>query len=160
MTGRNPSAAFRRVVFASASGDALLLLVTISHPTLVAPIRVTSDAVATESQGSSFVAFPFQVELMAEGEDAVPRMVLRIDNVSREITQALRESGSEAPAVTVQVVLGSDPDTVEAEWPDFRLRSATYDALLVEGELSLEDFTVLPYPFVTFTPSRFPGLFR
>lgn len=157
---RNPSAAFKRAIFASQTGEAFLLLITIEHASLAAPIRATSDAVNTVSNGSTFVPYPFRLELASEGEDASPRIRLQIDNVDRQIVQALREAGNTAPEVTVQVVLGSDPDTIEAFFPDFRLRAATYDMLVVDAELVLEDYTTLPYPYVTFTPSRFPGLFR
>lgn len=157
---RNPSAAFKKAVFASQTGEAFLVLVAISHPSLAAPLRVTSDGVPTVSGGETFVAYPFQIELAAEGDDVAPRIRLTIDNVDREIVAAIRGAGLAAPTVTVQVVLGSDPDTIEAEFPDFKLRQADYTALTVEGELALEDFTTLPYPYLTFTPSRFPGLFR
>jgi len=160
VTARNPSATFKRAIFASQTGEAFLMLLTIDHASLGAPIRATSDSVATVSNGNTFVAYPFRLELSPEGEKATPRMRLQIDNVDREIVQALRNAGLTAPTVTAQVVLGSDPDTIEAEFPEFKLRSASYDALVVEGELRLEDFTTLPYPFLTYTPSRFPGLFR
>lgn len=160
MTGRNVSAAFKKAAFAGETGEAFLLLVTIDHPSLADPLRATSDAVETASNGEAFLPYPFQIELAPEGEDAAPRIRLSIDNVDRTIVTVIRDAGLTAPTVTVQVVLGSDPDTIEAEFPDFRLRQADYNALTVEGELALEDFTTLPYPALTYTPSRFPGLFK
>ncbi|MGE0256924.1 MAG: DUF1833 family protein [Alphaproteobacteria bacterium] len=157
---RPVSAAFKRAVFASQTGEAFILLVTIDHPSLATPLRVTSDGVATVSNGETFERYPFRVELVEDSEDALPRMRLSIDNVDREIVQALRDAGSEAPTVTVQLVLGSDPDTIEAEFPDFRLGQGDWDVTTVDGELTLDDLTALPYPFLTYTPSRFPGLFR
>jgi hypothetical protein len=35
----------------------------------------------------------------------------------------------------------------------------SYDALVVEGELSLESFLREPYPAARFTPGDFAGLF-
>lgn len=157
---RNPSAAFKRAVFAAQTGEAILVLLTIDHPTLGAPLRVTSDNVDTVSDGETFVPYPFQLTLAEESEDATPTIGLSIDNVDRTIGAALRDAGLEAPTCTVQVVMGSDPDTIEAEFPAFRLRDVDYDALVVTCQLTLEDMTTLPYPYVTFTPNRFPGLFK
>lgn len=154
------SAAFKQAVFAPQTGEAFLVLVTIDHPTLAAPLRATSDAVATVSRTETFAAFPFQIALAEQGEDKAPRMQLAIDNVDRQIVQALRDAGLDAPSVLVEVVRGSDPDTVEASLPDFALADASYDALVVQGDLAVEDFSALPYPYQTFTPNRFPGLFR
>ncbi len=67
----------------------------------------------------------------------------------------LADSG---PTIVMEVVRGSDPDTVEASFPDFRLLSAEYDALFVEGELGLE-LNGEPFPSASFDPARFPGLF-
>lgn len=157
---RNPSAAFKRAVFAAQTGEAILLLLAIDHPTLTAPLRVTSDAVDTTSGGNTFVAYPFQITLAEESEDATPSIALTIDNVDRTIGAALRDAGLVAPTCTIQVVMGSDPDTIEAEFPAFSLRDVDYDALTVTCQLTLEDMTTLPYPYLTFTPNRFPGLFK
>ena len=59
----------------------------------------------------------------------------------------------------MEVIRGSDPDTVEASFPGFRLLSAEYDALFVEGEPGLRDLIGEPYPGASFDPARFPGLF-
>ena len=59
-----------------------------------------------------------------------------------------------------QRVRGADPDTVEAVFPDFCLRDLRYDALTVEGTLTLEAFIAEPYPARIFSPAEFPGLFR
>ena len=154
------STAFKQAVFAPQTGEAFLVLVTIDHPTLVTPARVTSDAVDTISRLETFIACPFEIVLAEQGVGKVPRMRLSIDNIDRGLVQAIRDAGLDAPTVLVEVVRGSAPDTVEASWPDFSLTEARYDALVVEGDLTIEDFTALPYPYQTFTPSRFPGLFR
>ncbi|MGE0256917.1 MAG: DUF1833 family protein [Alphaproteobacteria bacterium] len=157
---RAVSTAFKRAAFSSQTDEAFILLLTIDHPTLAAPLRVTSDGADTVSNGETFVRYPFRLELVEDSEDALPRMRLTIDNVDRQIGQALREAAEVAPTVTAQLILGSNPDTVEAEFAEFRLEEVKWDALTVEGELTLDDLTALPYPFLSYTPSRFPGLFR
>jgi len=43
-----------------------LVLLEISHPQLPAPLRLTSDGVATLSNGASYEPFPFEVTLPDE----------------------------------------------------------------------------------------------
>jgi hypothetical protein len=81
-----------------------------------------------------------------------------IDNIDRRIVQAVRSLTS-APAVLIEIVRAADPDTVEARFVDFKLANVTYDAQVVEGDLTVEDFTAEPFPSASFSPSLFPGLF-
>jgi hypothetical protein len=140
------------------TGEALLVLLTISHPDLAAPIRVTSDAVDTVSRGQTFVHFPFSITLPDERDDRPPAAQLSIDNVNRQIVAALRSIAS-APTVTAEIVLGSQPDTVEAGPFEFSLRNAGYDAMTVAGELGYEELLDQRWPAEDFSPASHPGLF-
>ena len=155
---RNVSATARAAINAQQTGEAFLILLTISHPNIDPPIRVTSDGVNTISRGETFIAYPFEVTLPDDRDDQVVRASLRVDNVGREIATALRSIDS-PPQVTLEVVLGSSPDTVEAGPFDFTLRGATYDALTVTGDLVFEDILNEPIPGDAMTPANFPGLF-
>ena len=143
----------------SAESDLPLVLLTIEHEDIDPPVRVVNNKVDVTSQGEIFSAFPFEIDLPDSPEDAPPRSRLRIDNVSREIGQAIRLIASPA-SVTIQVVRQADPDTIEAEFLGYRLSNVRYDALTVEGDLTREDFTREPYPFLTYSPAEFPGLVK
>ena len=147
-----------RAAFAQETGEVFLVLLTISHASLPVPIRVTSDGVNTVSRGNSFVPFPFELELPEEDAQREPRARLRICNVDRQIVTTIR-SLSTPPTVLMEVVLASAPDSVEVSFPDFELRDASYDVLLVEGDLTQESFLDEPYPGDAFTPATFPGIF-
>lgn len=155
---RTLTQATRQAVFASQTGEAFLCLVTIDHPELAQPVRVSSDAVDTASRGDTFTAMPFQIALPEDSDARPPRAKLKIDNVSRKIVETLR-SISSAPTVLIELVRGADPDTVEASFPDFKLREGRYDVLTVEGDLDLEDYLTEPYPAGVFSPAHFRGLF-
>ena len=155
---RSISASSRQALYAPESGEAFLVLLTLSHTSLPQPIRVTSDAVTTTSRGNSFMPFPFDLVLPDDQENRSPRARLVIDNVDRQIVQAVR-SLSTAPTALIEIVRAASPDTVEAQFVDFKLTNVTYDALRVEGDLTLEDFTAEPFPSAIFSPSLFPGLF-
>ena len=140
------------------TGDAFLILMTISHADLAVPIRVTSDGIDTQSRGNSFTAFPFELSLPDDEDNKAPRARLVLDNVDRSIVRAVRSLTS-SPTILIEIVRAAAPDTVEAKFEDFRFTNISYDARTVEGDLGIEDFTAKPFPAAAFSPSLFPGLF-
>lgn len=155
---RTLSSAAQAAIVASETGEAFLVLLTLSHAQLAAPIRVTTDAVATVSGGETFNPFPFTVQLPSERGDQLAGATLVIDNIDRSVVTAMRSIGS-APTVEVKVVLASDPDTVEAGPFTYTLKNAKYDALTVEGDLAFEDILNEAFPGGSFVPFTHPGLF-
>lgn len=148
----------RQALFAPETGEAFLVLLTLDHPDLEEPIRITSDAVETLSRGQSFIAFPFDIIIPDDTESASPRARITIDNVDRTITASIRAMTA-AASVTIEIVRAADPDTVEAAFPGFQLINVVYDALTVSGDLAIEDFTAEPWPAAVFSPAGFPGIF-
>jgi hypothetical protein len=134
------------------------LLLELDNSELANPIRVTSNSIDTTHDGNTYVAFPFEIALPDDTDENTPTARLTIDNVSREIVRAVRIVTGPVN-VNIKVVLGSDPDTVEAEFPDFQLRDVKYNVLTVEGQLNIERFAQEPFPAGKFDPARFPGLF-
>ena len=155
---RSPSLTTRQALNAAETGEAFLVLLTLSHPDLGEPLRVTSDAVDTVSRGMTFMAFPFSLSLPSDEDSRAPEARLSIDNIDRQIVKTLRNLGS-APYVLIEIIRAADPDTVEAQFQDFRLTAVTYDSHVVEGNLTVEDFTSEPFPAGIFSPGFFPGLF-
>ncbi|HET8791808.1 MAG TPA: DUF1833 family protein [Modicisalibacter sp.] len=144
--------------FAQDTDDVWLPLLTISHPDIDPPIRVVHNTVNIVSRGNEFINFPFDIILPDEREDAPSSARLVIDNVAREIGQAIR-SISTPPSVMIEIIRAADPDTLEMSWPNFFLRNAKWNAGQVSGDLVLEDFTDEPYPAGVFSPARFGSLF-
>ncbi|HYD17057.1 MAG TPA: DUF1833 family protein [Patescibacteria group bacterium] len=155
---RNPSLTARAALNAPGTGEVFLVLLTLTHPAMAAPIRVTSDAVATVSRGNSFEPFPFALTLPDDAENAAPEARLRIDNIDRRVVAALRGLDS-APYIMIEIVRAAEPDVIEAKFEDFRLTGVTYDSQVVSGTLGVEDFTAEPFPAAIFSPGGFPGLF-
>ena len=136
--------------------SAWLVLVTLDHPDLDAPLRFTSDAVQTVSQGYVFAPMAFAITLPDDVEARAPRAQLRVDNTSQEIIAALR--GLVDPlAVTLQIVRAGDPDVIEREWPGLEWRASSYDLAFVSGGLGVEDMAAEEFPYETFD-GRFAGL--
>ncbi len=142
-----------------AESDLPLVLLTIDHTDLASPIRLVNNKAAVTSNGDLYSAFPFDISLPDTKEDTPPRARIRIDGISREIAQAVREISTHAD-VTIQVVRQDALDTVEASWPAMRLLNVRYNALAVEGDLEFENLTREPYPAHSFSPAEFPGLLK
>ncbi len=156
---RSVSAVFKQAVNAQETNQVFLLLITISHPNLAVPIRCVVNDEDITSRGNIFQAYPVDVELPDDVEDAPPQARLTIDNISTEITRAVRAIRSK-PTVLLEIVLSEDLDTVEIEFPSFDLVDISYDSMTVTGSLQVDDFTREPYPSISFTPGYFPGLFN
>jgi len=146
-------------ILASQTDKVFLFLLTIDHADLVAPIRVVNNSQDIVSDGETFVRFPFRISLPVEREDSPARMKLEIDNVDRQIVQAVRSAAGEAITATVQVVRADAPDDILFELPDFDLKNVEYNSFSVTADLTLEDFTQEPYPANVFAPADFPALF-
>ena len=152
------SATTRAAVFASETAEAFIVLVTIDHDDLSLPIRVCSDAVDMESRGNTFTAMPFERELPGEDDTGVSAGTLAIQNVSLEITEAIRSINT-PPSVLLEVVRAADPDTVEMSFDNMRIAEVRWDALIVSATVDDENFLSEPYPKDSFTPGLFPGVF-
>ena len=148
----------RQALYAQETGEAFLILLTLSHANLAVPIRVTSDALTTVSRGNIFTPFPFDLTLPDDQENKPPAAKLAIDNIDRQIVLAVRSLPT-APAVLIEIIRAAAPEVVEAQFVDFKLTNVTYDSHRVEGSLTVEDFTAEPFPAAVFSPSLFPGLF-
>lgn len=164
---RNIRDEVKAVMFAQETEHAFITLVTISHSTLASPIRVTTDpmidldgngTMGVRSRGEDFIALPFDIVWPNEDEEQSPVAKVQIDNISREIVFAIRQITSPADFL-VEIVTTLDTDVVEASLVGFQLRNVRYNSLIVEGDLTIEQFDQEPFPAGRFDPSRFPGMF-
>ena len=149
----------RAAVNAQDTAEVYIILLTLDHPELDGPIRLTSDAVDTVSRGETFAAVPIDITLPDDTEDRPPTARLTVSAVDRTVVQAVRSINT-SPSVTIEVVLASDPDRVEVRWPDLELRNVSYDAVVVSGEVTLQNFAQRAFPARRFDPATFPGLFQ
>lgn len=153
------SLAAKQSIAAPETGEVWLVLLTITHSTLPAPIRLVRNTKDVVSRGDTYTALPFDVVFPEEREDQLPQVTLRIDNVSREIGQAMRSIKGKGPAVRLEVVLASSLDTLEAGPVDCVLKERDIDAGSVSGTLGAEDMLNEPFPGDRFLPATFAGLF-
>jgi hypothetical protein len=144
--------------FAESTGEVWLLLCTIEHPDIEGDaLRFVNNMESVTSRGELYIAFPFTVELPGEDAENLGEARLRIDNIDRMIVEVIRTISS-PPTVTLEVVLASSPDAVEASFEGMTLRAVSYDAQAVSGVLKFEDIAGEPMS-LQMTPQRFPGMF-
>lgn len=166
---RQLSTAFLRESFKQETGVCPIFLLTISHPSLVTPIRVSSDPTerlsetasqivyGTTSRGNEYTFFPFSINIPNDEADSPAQMQIQLDNVNRELTSIIR-SLSSPPTITTEIVLDTSLDDVEITWPEFLMTQIEY-GISIKGTLCLELLEREPYPALNFTPSYFGGLF-
>lgn len=157
-------------IFGPESQDDLIVLMTITGTGISSPIRLangftgrlseTAEEVVygVESRGDDYIFLPITASLPSDENEQPPRAQLSIADVTRYLTPVIRSITS-APSVKLELVLRSDPDTVEIEFPGLLMAGINYNKDLVTAELTVESLTLEPFPAHTFTPSGFPGMF-
>lgn len=144
--------------YATSLDDAYIALLAIEK-TSGAFDRFTDYDVDVVHGGQIYAAHPFQVTLPDATESAPPMARLRFDNVPRHLVPDLRLIRSPL-AVTLKIVLASDPGTVEIGPLDFEIRDARWTGTAIECDLTYEPILAMAVPAGTFSPADFPGLFK
>jgi hypothetical protein len=108
-----------------------------------------------------YLALPFELSLAADNEESAPQARLKIDNVSRLLSEAVRQTNF-APTIYVRLFRIDENNVVHLELGPsrFNLLSASVNAQTVEGVLGYSnDFLNEPASHAKFTPSVAPALF-
>lgn len=165
---RTLSLTMREALNTEHSGEVPVFLLRITHALLEEPILISTDPTerleespllyGTRSRGQSYIFLPMNFALPDETDGGVPAMRLTIDNVGLELIGLLRSTSTPA-LVAMELVLASAPDDVEIAMPQFELVSADYDAEQVTLTLALNGLATEPFPYGSFSPATFPGLF-
>jgi hypothetical protein len=150
------SARMVRALLGLEPDEVVVVLLTIEHEA-IETIRITNDNVDYESNGNTFLSFPFNITLPPDTEEpGVAR--LEIANVDRSIIEAIE--AMDAPCTcTVQVILASWPDKIEYEWSNLTLRNVTADDVTVTASIGHPPIDSMPYPPTRVTMRDFPGVF-
>jgi len=165
------SAATKAMMLASESSEAIIFLLTVDHPNFTQPARMCSCPLervvetdeellyGVKSRGETYLHLPgIVIKLPTDDDASTPDITITIDPFE-EIVEQLRAIGEDYPTVTVEMVLSSSPDVVEAAWPDFNLQETTIKLDAIDGTLGMEDLDGEPGVPWSFTPANFPGLF-
>lgn len=159
---------FRKALFSQESGEVPIFLLTIMHPKINPPIYLTTDPTErfstdplkyrTMSRGVEYLYAGIDVTIPDEEDGAPPASKLTIENVTRRLVPLARSINDPA-SVKIEAVLASDLDVVEMTWPSLDMTNLTYDASVLQFDLTMDALVTEPYPSGTFSPAYFPGLF-
>jgi len=149
---------------------ALLAFLTIRHSELDVPIRVVSDPVSYVWAGNTYEGIVFDFRPLTDNE-AQPTTELRVPNVDRRIGQAVLDA-NDRPQIEMTILSSADFDlsvnprteigtaTPVYAYSHFELREVSVNPIELTGIVSLRDYSVEPWPGLSATESRLPGLFR
>lgn len=132
----------------------LLTITPVGNPV----IRFVNNTEKVISRGQEFIPYPFDIVLPQDDGETLPRVTIRIDNLSGEILTAIRKQ-EQAPAVKLEVVTSAYPDIVEKSLDFLSLRSVSYDSLVVEGSLEVTNILNMKFPKSRYLAVEFPALF-
>lgn len=144
---------------ALAGRRAALQLLEIDHPALGTPIRLVNDTDDVTSNGDDFTATAFQARLPDEPEQGLPRAVLDVDNVSRQVGDWVDQTaGGKGATFRFMEVRPDDPDTVESDIT-LTCRGSHWARGALHFDLGYEDVLNLAGVAVSYRPEIAPGLF-
>jgi hypothetical protein len=155
---RTLSTNFKADAFKQEGGEVYLVLLEINHASLGTPIRVVNNYADVTSNGNTYSAFPFTINLPSDTDEGSTDVSIAIDNIDRTVVDAVR-TVTGPPTVTISVILASAPNSIEAGPYVMTLRNASYDSMTVTGTIAVEDMLNEPYPIDTLTPALFPNMF-
>ncbi|WP_263418666.1 DUF1833 domain-containing protein [Terriglobus albidus] len=158
---RNLSPRALQSMLAEETEEVYLMCETLSHSSFEDDYRLVMNNECIQRAAGEFQPFAFQLNLPAEQDDSAPQVQQTIDAVDTEILNAIRTlPAGERVNAKVEIVLASQPDTVEVGPIDFKILQADADASQVTATLGFDDdFLNASFPAVQYTPSNSPGIF-
>ncbi len=143
-------------IFAQESANPFLTLVTLTGPGFA--FYLVDNTVDVVSQGQIFSAFPMKVKLPVDDGESAREFDLTFDNASLDLIRALR--GITSPIdCRIDMILASDPDTIQMSIPDLQIRSTSYNKTSISAKIVMDNFLSVAIPSEKYTPTLFPGIF-
>jgi hypothetical protein len=154
----------------SGSAHALLGFLTVTHASLLEPIRLVSDVFDYELEGVTYLGLPFEYKLVTDS-DRAPTASLTVQNIDRRIGTVLRNTNTRAQ-LALKILSSADFDlsreprvalgatsTIYA-FSHFELSDVSANVLEISGTVKLFDPSTEPWPHIRATQTRAPGLYR
>lgn len=156
---RDLSNRLRQQLFQPFRDEEIKVLLEINHSSFSAPFRFVSDIEPIESNGETYLAFPFEITLPTDDERE-PGATIRIQNVDDRIGTTLLQLGTTPVDVDIRIVMKSTPDIVEIEWTQFELVDVEINIMMITGRLVVRGQVTEPTPGRVLTSRISPVFFR
>jgi len=153
------SNAFKLAVLSPNTSEVLLWLLTLEHPSTSTIYRFVNNLDAITSRGNNYIAFPFKFILADDDGNTLPQINIVIDNVNRDLMDILR-SYADGLTIKAEIILASQPNTVEYTIEDLVVKSVQYNAQEVTMTAQVEDLMNQRFPANDYLPRSFAGMFK
>lgn len=153
-----PSVTFNQASNAVETGEVFLSLLEFTHKDLAEPIYFVDNTVAIQSNGITYLPYPFRLTMPDDKVGVLPTVQLSIDNVDRSLNELIRDLVN-PPNVTLKIILASNPNAIEIQLDDLKLRNISFDAFTITGALIMDSPLGRNFPASTFNPKQYPSLF-
>jgi len=144
-------------LFFQESDDPFLMLVTLTHSSF-STLRFVNNVEDITSRGNLYSAFPMKITLPTDDGESLREVQINFDNVSLELIDEIR-TVTDYIDVTIEMILASDPDFVEIEVGELKIKDVSYNQTSVSARLFMDDFLNTEMTGEKYTPTNFPGLF-
>lgn len=152
-----------------ASAVALICFATITHPNLPDPARVVCDPLPYIWGGETYSGIVFEFKILSD-DDNPPFTEITLPNIDRRVANAVRRSRERAKIdlaliASTEFDLSANPRTEIATatptyaFEGFEIVDVDVDVLQIRGRVQLRDFAAEPWPGLSATQTRLPGLF-
>lgn len=145
-------------LFSQESEDPFLTLVTLTHASFDAPIRLVNNTKDIVSRSNTYMAFPMKIRLPIDDGETAKEFAIQFDNVSLELIEEVR-SVTTRIGVKLEMILASMPDVVQMSQEDLFISSISYNARSISARLVMDSFLNTEMTSERYNPSNFPGLF-
>lgn len=149
---------FLSQIFAQESSDPFLTLVTLTHESFDAPIRLVNNNEDIVSRGETFMAFPVKVRLPVDDGETAREFTLEFDNVALDLIDNIRSVTSQI-GVKLELIFASIPDDVQISQEDLKIQSINYNSRVISARVILDNFLNIEVTSERYGPANFPGIF-
>lgn len=148
-----------RSIYAEESGEVFLALLEIDTPSLSKALRAVNDSVDHTHQGNLYTAFPFDFVLPPSDGASLPKLSVRISNVSLKLIELIRLM--EDPInIKLIIVLASDIDTVKVEIEHMTLRNVEANSQTITFSVMEPTFLSAAWVQHRYTAKEYRGLHK
>lgn len=140
------------------SGEIPVVLISISSAELPEDMNFALNDADVTHNTIVFKRSGFQYKPPAQGDQVGTVGQLRIDNVDRVLSQAVKGL-AEAPAIQIIQVLASDPDHIQDSFPPFKFFNISWNNFDMEGSIGLPNDSDEPSVSLSYSPREAPGLY-
>lgn len=145
-------------MYAQNSTVPFLELYKISHPDFD-DIYLVNNNENIISNGIEYIAFPVKLTLTADDGESQREFKVEFANIGLELINEIRSVTSPMDC-NIKIVLADNPDYIEIELDELKIKNLTYNEQTISASLVLDDFLNVKLSSERYGPANYPGIFN